>query len=76
MWLLILVVYAAPPDAVNWKGPWELGIAVLREERFVDEANCLNAGFQIKAKINQDMLAPVRFHCVRVDAGLPAGVPR
>ena len=76
MWLLILVLYGAPPDAINWKGSWELGLAVLREERFDSETNCLNAGSQLKAKLNEGMLAPVRIHCVRVDAGLPAGVPR
>ena len=76
MWLLILVVYGAPPDAVNWKGPWELGPAVLRDERFANEASCLGAGSRIKASLNEGMLAPVRYHCIRVDAGLPPGAQR
>ncbi len=76
MWLLLLVAYGAPPDAVNWKGPWEFGLAVLREERFANEADCLITGMQIKAKLNEGMLAPVRYHCIRVDAGLPAGAAR
>ena len=76
MWLLILMVYTAPSDAVNWKGSWELGPAVLRDERFSSEANCLAAGFEIKSKLNQEMLAPVSYQCIAVDAGMPAGVPR
>ena len=70
------MVYTAPSDAVNWKGSWELGPAVLRDERFSSEANCLAAGFEIKSKLNQEMLAPVRYQCIAVDAGMPAGVPR
>lgn len=76
MWLLILMVYTAPSDAVNWKGAWELGPAVLRDERFSSEANCLAAGMKIKSQINQGMLAPVRYQCIGVDAGLPAGAMR
>lgn len=76
MWLLILMVYTAPSNAVNWKGSWELGPVVLRDERFSSEANCLAAGYEIKSKLNQGMLAPIRYQCIGVDAGLPAGVPR
>lgn len=76
MWLLILMVYTAPSDAVNWKGSWEFGPAVLREERFRSEANCLDAGYQIKSKLNEGMLAPVRYQCIKADAWLPAGAPR
>lgn len=70
------MVYTAPSDAVNWYGSWELGPAVLRDERFSSEANCLSAGFEIKSKLNQGMLAPVRYQCIEVDAGLPAGATR
>ena len=76
MWLLILAIYAAPPDAVNWKGSWELGMTKLIERRFESEASCLNAGIRIKAKLNEGMLAPVRLNCVKVASGLPAGAPR
>lgn len=70
------MVYTAPSDAINWKGSWDLGAAVLRDERFSSEANCLAAGFKIKSRLNQEMLAPVRYQCIAVDAGMPAGVPR
>ena len=76
MWLLILAIYIAPVDAVDWKGSWKLGPTRLMEEPFDTEAECLTAAIQIKAKLNEGMLAPVRFRCVEVDAGLPAGAPR
>ncbi len=76
MWLLILAIYVAPPDAINWKGSWELGLANLIEERFETEAICLNAAIQIKGELNEGMLAPVRFRCVNIDAVLPANAPR
>ena len=76
MWLLILMVYTAPSDAVNWKGSWELGPVVLKDDRFSSKANCLAAGYKIKSKLNQEILVPVRYQCIGVDAGLPAGVPR
>ena len=76
MWLLLIVVYVAPPDAVNWKGNWQLGPALVRDERFANEASCLNAGSQIKTKLKEGMLAPVRYHCIKVDAGLPPDVER
>jgi hypothetical protein len=28
-WLLVRAVYAAPPDAVDWDGPWELGMTTV-----------------------------------------------
>lgn len=76
MWLLVLMIYTAPSGAVNWKGAWELGPAVLRDERFSSEADCLAAGYEIKSSLNQGMLAPVRYQCISVDAGLPAGAQR
>ena len=76
MWLLILMVYVAPSNAVNWKGAWKLGPALVREERFKSEANCLAAGHEIKSNLNKGMLAPVRYQCIRVDAGLPEGATR
>lgn len=76
MWLLILMIYTAPSDSVNWKGSWELGPAVLRDERFSSEADCLAAGMKIKSSLNQGMLAPIRYQCIGVDAELPAGTMR
>lgn len=76
VWLLILVVYQAPPDAVNWNGPWTIGMTHVVDERFSSEAECRNSAIQTIGRIHQGMLAPIRFHCVAVDARLPQGAPR
>ena len=64
MWLLILVVYFAPPDSVDWNGPFELGLARISEEHFTTEELCLNRGKEIKAELGNGMLAPVRYQCL------------
>ena len=76
MWLLIIALYAAPPDAVNWQGSWELGMTKLVDHHFESEAECLVHGLDIKSKLNEGMLSPVRFHCISISSGLPAGAPR
>lgn len=75
-WLLVLMVYAAPADAVDWDGPWTLGMTHLVEEPFDTEAECRNEAVQMIGRLHQGMLAPVRFRCVQVEAGLPQGAPR
>lgn len=75
-WLMILVVYAAPPDAVDWDGPWEFGMTHLVEEQFETEAECRTSAVQMIGRIHQGMLAPIRFRCVPVEAALPKGAPR
>ena len=76
MWLLIVALYAAPPEAINWKGSWELGMAKLVDHHFTSKAECLKRGIEIKAKLNEGILAPVRVHCFPISSGLPAGAPR
>ena len=76
MWFLILSIYAAPPNAVNWTGSWELGMTKMMERGFESELNCTNAGKEMKAKLNEGMQAPVRFKCVQIASGLPAGATR
>ena len=76
MWLLIIAIYVAPPDAVNWQGSWELGMTKLAENHFESKAKCLQRGIDIKAKLNEGMLAPVRVHCISIARGLPAGTQR
>ena len=75
-WLLILAVYAAPPDAVDWDGPWSLGITKLMDQQFNSEAECRNFAIQLIGKMHDGMLAPMRFRCVNVESGLPKGAPR
>ena len=75
-WLLVIAVYAAPPNAVNWDGPWELGLTKLMDQQFTSEAECRNYAVQFIGKMHQGMLAPMRYRCVPFEAGLPKGAPR
>jgi hypothetical protein len=75
-WLLIIAIYAAPPTAVNWNGPWELGMTKLMEGQFDSETECHNTAVRFKAKMQEGMLAPMRYRCVGIDAGLPQGANR
>ena len=76
MWLLLIAIYMAPADAVNWQGTWELGMTKLIEQRYESERACLDKGREIKARLNEGMLAPVRTHCIEVAGGLPKGAAR
>ena len=76
MWLLVIAIYVAPADAVNWNGSWELGMTRLMEQRYETEAACLSGGEELKARLNEGMLAPVRHHCMEVAGVLPAGIDR
>ena len=76
-WLLIIGFYAVPPDAVDWDGPWKLGMTkMLEDERFVSEAECRYRAIMLIADLHKKMLAPIRFRCVSINAGLPEGASR
>ena len=75
-WLLVFAVYQAPPGAVDWDGPWTMGITHLIEGSFDSEAACRNEAIQIKGRLHQGMLAPVRYRCVPMPADLPKGAER
>ena len=76
MWLLVLVIYGAPPDAVDWDGPWKFGTAQVPERQFASEAECRNTAIELIGRLHQGMLAPIRFQCVEMPAELPKGAPR
>jgi hypothetical protein len=75
-WLLVLAVYAAPPDAVDWDGPWDLGMTKLLDRQFNTEAECRNFAVQLIGRMHEGMLAPMRYRCVGVESALPKGAPR
>ena len=75
-WLLIITIYTAPPSAVDWNGPWDLGTAKMFEQPFESEASCRSTAVRFIAKMHEGMLAPMRFRCVSVEAGLPKGASR
>lgn len=75
-WVLLFVVYIAPDDAVNWDGPWEAGVPIVREEFYDSQAECLRFGAELKRSLQEGMRAPIRYQCIEVPASLPEGAPR
>lgn len=76
MWILVLAIYSAPPDAVDFDGPWQFWTTKVPEKQYASEAACRNDAIEIIGRIHQGMLAPVRFRCVEIEASLPKGAPR
>ena len=66
MWLLVILVYFAPPDAVDWQGSYELGISRIHQENFTTEKSCQDKGEAIKTVFNEGALAPFRYRCLEV----------
>lgn len=66
MWILIYLIYFAPPDAVDWQGSYELGISRIHQERFTTERSCLDEGEKVQAIFNEGALAPFRYRCLEV----------
>lgn len=76
-WVMLLVVYGAPPNAVDWDGPWKPWLSQVKEERFYDsEAECRNEAIQLIGKMHEGMLAPIRSRCIAIEEMLPKGAPR
>lgn len=76
VWILIIGVYAAPPNSVDWDGPWEFGMSRDAGKIFKSEAECRNSAIVLMGKLHQEMLAPMRFACVPFTATLPKGAQR
>lgn len=74
MWLLILFVYVAPVDAVDWSGDWKLGITRVMPDSFNTQLDCHNDGKYLQARLNEGMKAPVRYQCIKVDKIVPSGL--
>lgn len=75
-WLLVLTIYTAPPGAVDWDGPWTLGMTQLVEEQFNTEPECRTYAIRLIGRMHDGMLAPMRYRCISVEADLPKGAPR
>ncbi len=76
VWIMVLIFYAAPSNAVDWNGPWKFGMSRAIERTFQSEAECRNSAIQLIGQMHQGMMAPMRFKCVEVAASLPEGAPR
>jgi hypothetical protein len=61
-WVIVLLIYAAPPTAVDWPGPWTKGMVVAGDKFYPTEAECRNEAIMWIARIHANgMLAPARF---------------
>ena len=77
IWVAVFMIYAAPPDAVAWPGPWTPGMSIAEKESFFkSEAECRNYAIRKIGHLHEGMLAPMRFQCVAFPGGLPKGAPR
>jgi hypothetical protein len=76
IWVLLLVIYEAPPNAVDWDGPWKAGMTNAVDRRFRSEAECRNTAVELIGRLHQGMLAPIRYKCVEMASSLPKGAPR
>ncbi len=76
VWIIVLLVYVAPPKSVDWPGPWARGMSMTGKSFFESEADCRNYAIGWIGRIHQGMLAPIRFQCVPFPASLPKGAPR
>lgn len=76
VWFLIIVAYMAPADSVDWNGPWKAGVARTNPMPFETEERCREEAIAQIGRIHQDMLAPMRYRCVGVEADLPKDAPR
>ena len=75
-WIMVVAMYMAPPSAVDWDGPWKLGMTMTSEDQFDTKAECRTEAIQAIGRIHQGMMAPVRYRCVAIEATLPEGAPR
>lgn len=76
VWIAIFIVYQAPPNAVDWNGPWSFGMTHVADAQYASEAECRSEAVQFIGRMHQGMLAPMRYRCIEVPASLPKGAER
>ena len=50
-WVIVLLVYAAPPTAVDWPGPWTKGMVVSGKDFYRSEGECRNEAIKWIARV-------------------------
>lgn len=71
VWVSILLVYAAPDNAVNWHGPWTRGMTFAGKNFYPTEAECKNDTDGWIGRLHEGMKAPVLYRCVPFQESLP-----
>lgn len=76
-WIVVLLIYTAPPHAVDWQGPWAGRIVQTSDTLYASQAECRNEAVQAIGRVHAaGLLAPIRFQCVPFQDQLPAGAGR
>jgi hypothetical protein len=71
VWVAVMVIYQAPADAINWKGPWTRSKAFVNPNFFQSESECRQTTEQLIKKMNEGMRAPIQFKCAPFSESLP-----
>jgi hypothetical protein len=71
VWVGVVVVYQAPADAIDWRGPWTRGMAIAGKTFYGSEAECRSDNEVRIARMHQGMKAPMRYRCVPFPESLP-----
>lgn len=71
VWVSVMVVYQAPDDAIDWRGPWTRGKALVNQTFFASEGDCRKASEQLIRKMNEGMKVPFRYQCAPFMESIP-----
>jgi len=70
-WVAIVLVYQAPADAVDWRGPWTRGMTIGGKDFFPSERACKAETEGRITRMHQGMKAPMLYRCVPFPESLP-----
>jgi hypothetical protein len=71
VWVAVMVIYQAPSDAIDWRGPWTRSEAFVNPAFFQSEAECHQSSEQLIRKMNEGMKAPIQYQCAPFSESLP-----
>jgi hypothetical protein len=71
VWVGVMVIYQAPSDAIDWRGPWTRSKAFVNPTFFSSEAECRQTLELLIRKMNEGMRAPIRYQCAPFFESLP-----
>src|SRR5262245_9788684 len=71
VWVAVMVVYQAPSDAIDWRGPWTRSKAFVNPTFFRSETECRQVIEQLIRKMNEGMKAPLRYQCAPFSESIP-----
>jgi len=75
IWIMVLSIYVAPSESVDWDGPWKFEKPRVQEQTFNTEIECRSYAVHFIGRLHQVMTVPMRFKCVSFDASIHKGEP-